>query len=102
MVERVKGPGFSNEEPKQELAPEFPGVDRSSSSEHDPAGSPSATPEITPVAPVSSPESSLSSDGELEIPSHDQTVGFAEIPKGGNTLDDQDTVNAGFEREAKS
>lgn len=102
MVERVERPGFPNEEPKQELAPEFPGVDRSSSSEHDPAGSPSATAEIKPVTPVSSPEPSLPSDGEPEVPDHDQTVGFEEISKGEDTLADQDTVNAGFKREANS
>ncbi|MEK7202562.1 MAG: hypothetical protein AAB669_03495 [Patescibacteria group bacterium] len=102
MVERGKRPEFQTGAPEIKVAPEFPGDDSSSSFEHNPAGLPSATPEITPAPSVSSPESRLPSDGEPVIHSHDQTVGFEEIPKGENTLRDQDTVDAVFEREARS
>lgn len=102
MVERGERPEFPTGAPEIEEAPDFSGGDRSSNPEHDIADLPSATPEITPALSVSSPESSSSSDGQLEAPSQGQAVGFKQIPKGEKILDDQDTVNAVFEMGAKN
>ena len=102
MVERGERPDFQAGAPEIEKAPNFSEGDRSSNPEQDPAVLRSATHVNSVGATIPVSESHSLTGGESVAPSHDQVVGFKEIPNGENTLVYQDTVDAVFEREASS